>query len=723
MNFNKFKKEYRAMAKAETPDAPMIPSVETEKKPRLTQRPAFRYAMAALSLLLVVGISLTAVYAVPKSNVSGVVTAEGKPALTRCASYDDLDAFFSEAKDKYKENIGRGMMWKSTTASGAINDTIEDIQLGELPEADLSYGEYYYTVEESRTSPADIEDGGVIDYSGTNVQVDGVDEADIVKTDGKFVYVTNGGKVLVFDVRNPSNIVLSSTINVDNLLNNSVYGYARVADMFLEGDLLTVVFSAEKESYQDKRLYSDYYFGMRSSNEFGIAVYDVSNPAAPETVRYYTQEGSYVSSRRIGEYVYIVTNKYFSVGDYDGSPKEVVPCRCDSAVSDRHDPIAPDCIYLGEDASNFLTLGAVNIKDASEPAGTVTVMGAGYTVYASRGAIYVFGTSYREAEATDDGIVSDIYDGDYGYVFSGIMTDIYKFTIKGAELAFAASGSVKGSMINQFAADEYEGNLRVATNYEAYTTKEDNTVEFFSENGITILDENLDKLGELTGLAKDEYIKSVRFNGATGYVVTFRTVDPLFAFDLSDPRNPVVTGELKIPGYSEYMHIYNESTILGIGQDATAESEDADIAYYQGLKIALFDVTDPDNMAEIDTYYLGDRGTTSEVEYDHKALAYYASRDVFGIPVELFTFEGEQENIYDYGEFDSYSFCVFSMGGGEKISLVSKIQQIANGSSEYDKTRRISRGLFIGDNVVTISDDMIQINNFATGELLDNLVF
>ena len=335
MNFNKFKKEYRAMAKAETPDAPMIPSVETEKKPRLTQRPAFRYAMAALSLLLVVGISLTAVYAVPKSNVSGIVTAEGKPALTRCASYDDLDAFFSEAKDKYKKNIGRGMMWKSTTASGFINDTIDDIQLGELPEADLSYGEYYYTVEESRTSPADIEDGGVIDYSGTNVQVDGVDEADIVKTDGKFVYVTNGGKVLVFDVRNPSNIVLSSTINVDNLLNNSVYGYARVADMFLEGDLLTVVFSAEKESYQDKRLYSDYYFGMRSSNEFGIAVYDVSNPAAPETVRYYTQEGSYVSSRRIGEYVYIVTNKYFSVGDYDGSPKEVVPCRCDSAVSDR----------------------------------------------------------------------------------------------------------------------------------------------------------------------------------------------------------------------------------------------------------------------------------------------------------------------------------------------------------------------------------------------------
>ena len=723
MNFNKFKRQYKAMANAETPDVPVVPQVTEAAKPRLSQRPAFRFAMAALSLLLVVGISLTAVYIAPKSNVTGVVTADGKPALTRCSSYDDLDALFSEAKDKYKANSGRGMMWKSTTMYGADDLAEADgaLELGEAVEEPDA--KYYYNREYSTNQNAEIKDtngGEDEDYSGTNVQVDGVDEADIVKTDGKFVYVTSGGKVLVFDVRDPANVVQSSTINVDKLLNNSVYGYARVADMFLEGNLLTVVFSAEKETYQDTRLYTDYYFGMRSTSEYGVAVYDVSDSAAPETIRYYTQEGSYVSSRRIGEYVYIITNKYFYVGDYDGSPKDVVPCRCDSVVSNGSEPLAPDCIYFGEDTSNFLTLGAVNIKDASEPAGTVTVMGAGYTVYASRGAIYVFGTSYREAEATDDGIVSDIYDGDYGYVVSGeIMTDIYKFTIDGSELAFAASGSVRGNMINQFAADEYEGNLRVATNYEGYTKKADKTVEFISENGITILDENLEKLGELTGLAKGEYIKSVRFNGATGYVVTFRTVDPLFAFDLSDPKNPVVTGELKIPGYSEYMHVYDENTLIGIGQDATAESEDADIAYYQGLKIALFDVTDPDNMSEIDTFYLGDRGTTSAVEWDHKALAYYASRDVFGVPVELFLFEGEQENIYDYGEFDSNSFCVFSMGGGKKISLVSMIKQF----DEKGGTFNINRGIFIGDNVVTISDQAIQINDFTTGEQLSRCDF
>lgn len=720
MNFNKFKKQYKAMASAETPDVPVVPQVTEAAKPRFSQRPAFRFAMAALSLLLVVGISLTAVYIAPKSNVGGVVTAEGKPELTRFSSYEELDARLADAKDKYNSKINtRDIMWKTATAASGI----DAVDFGNAEPAGQwnDDADYYYITEESLEA-ADYADGTgrKTEYSGTNVQVDGVDEADIVKTDGEFVYVTKDGNVLVFDVRDPANIVQSSTIFVDKLLNNSVYGYARVADMFLEGNLLTVVFSAEKETYKDTRLYTDYYFGMRSTSEYGVAVYDVSDPAAPETIRYYTQEGSYVSSRRIGEYVYIITNKYFYVGDYDGSPKDVVPCRCDSVVSDGSEPLAPDCIYFGEDTSNFLTLGAVNIKDASEPAGTVTVIGAGYTVYASLNAIYVFGTSYREAEATDDGIVSDIYDGDYGYVVSGeIMTDIYKFTIDGSELAFAASGSVRGNMINQFAADEYEGNLRVATNYEGYVTKEDRTVDFFSENGITILDENLDKLGELTGLAKNEYIKSVRFNGATGYVVTFRTVDPLFAFDLSDPKNPKVTGELKIPGYSEYMHVYNDNTLLGIGQDATAESEDADMAYYQGLKIALFDVTDPDNMAEIDTYYLGDRGTTSAVEWDHKALAYYASRDVFGIPVDLYHFEGEQERIYDYGEFDGDYFCVFSMGEGKKISLVSMIAQL----DEDGDTIYINRGLFIGDNVVTISGEAIQINDFTTGELLDNLVF
>jgi uncharacterized secreted protein with C-terminal beta-propeller domain len=328
--------------------------------------------------------------------------------------------------------------------------------------------------------------------------------------------------------------------------------------------------------------------------------------------------------------------------------------------------------------------------------------------------MYIFGTRYDYKADDAEGAVSN----------AAITTNIYKFTMSGSELAFTASGSVKGSMINQFAADEYEGNLRVATTYEGYTTKEDTTVEFYTENAVTILDENLEKLGELTGLAKGEHIYSVRFNGATGYVVTFRTVDPLFAFDLSDPKNPVVTGELKIPGYSEYMHVYNENTLLGIGQDAAAESEDADIAYYQGLKIALFDVTDPDNMAEIDTFILGDRGTYSAVERDHKALAYYGERDVFGLPVELFTFKGEQENIYDYGEFDGYSFCVFSMGGGEKIELVSQIQQLRAGADDgEDKTLDITRGIFIGDNVVTISDDMIQINDYATGELLGNLTF
>lgn len=700
MNFNRFKNEYRAMAKAETPDTPVVPQVAETAKPRFTQRPAFRFAMAALSLLLVVGISLTAVYVVPKSN--GVAVSGGKPELTRCATYDDLDAVFTRAKDRAdSRNIFDGMYYKSATSTDTFGG---DFNYAGNPE-DLNLG----GVDDGAFAPAALPEANDGGYSKTNVQVDGVDEADIVKTDGKFVYVAKEGRVVVFDVRTPSEIAKSSTIRVDDLLDNSVYGYARVADMFLEDDLLTVVFTAEKKDYRNGKLFTDYYFSMRADSQYGIAVYDVSDPAKPESVRYYTQEGYYVSSRRIGDYVYMVTRKSVYAGNYDGNPKDVVPCRCDSAAEETTTPVAPDCIYIADNSTTFITLGAVNVKDAGEPAGTVTVLGDGGAVYSSAKAMYIFGTRYDYKADDAEGAVSN----------AAITTNIYKFTMSGSELAFTASGSVNGTMINQFAADEYEGNLRVATTYEGYTTKEDKTVEFYTENAVTILDENLEKLGELTGLAKGEHIYSVRFNGATGYVVTFRTVDPLFAFDLSDPKNPVVTGELKIPGYSEYMHVYDDNTLLGIGQDATAESEDADIAYYQGLKIALFDVTDPDNMSEIDTFYLGDRGTTSAVEWDHKALAYYATRDVFGIPVELFRFEGEQENIYDYGEFDSNSFCVFSMGGGKKISMVSMIKQF----NEDGGTFNINRGIFIGDNVVTISDQAIQINDFTTGEQLSRFDF
>ncbi|MBQ9557460.1 MAG: beta-propeller domain-containing protein [Clostridia bacterium] len=697
MNFSKFKKEYQAMAKSETPDVPVVPRVTETAKPTLSRRPAFRLAMAALSLLLVVGVSLGAVYVMPKS---GVAVTDGKPSLTRCASYDDLDTVFTRAKDRAdSRNVFDGMYYKSATATDTFGG---NLNYGGNPE-DLTLD----GVDDGAFAPAlpEANDDG---YSKTNVQVEGVDEADVVKTDGKFVYVAKDGNVLVFDVRTPSDIGLSSTVRVDKVLDGTVYSYARVADMFLEGDLLTVVFSAQKKTYNDDKLYDDYYFSMRSDSVYGIAVYDVSDPAEPETVRYYTQEGYYLSSRRIGDYVYIVTQKHIYTSDYDGKPEAVVPCRCDSAADDGLTPLAPDCIYIADNSTCFITLGALNIKDADEPAGTVTVLGSGSTVYSSAKAMYIFG----------DYVAEDTVSG------GSARTNVYKFTFDGSELAFAASGSVEGTMINQFAADEYEGNLRVATTRDGYTENDDKTVEFYSDNGITILDENLDKLGELTGLAKGEHIYSVRFNGATGYVVTFRTVDPLFAFDLSDPKNPVVTGELKIPGYSEYLHVYDEDTLLGIGQDAAAESEDAEIAYYQGLKISLFDVGDGENLSEIDTYILGHRGTHSAVENDHKALAYYAERDVFGLPVDIYYFADDNHTIYDYGEYDGSAFCVFSMGGGEKIELVSQIKQLRAGAADYEeKTREITRGIFIGDNVVTISYDMIQINDYTTGELLGNLEF
>ncbi|MBO4584343.1 MAG: beta-propeller domain-containing protein [Clostridia bacterium] len=714
MNFNRFKKQYKAMASAETPDVPVAPQVAETAKPRFSQRPAFRFAMAALSLLLVVGISLTAVYMVPKAR--NVVASGDLPAVTRCTSYDEIDARFSDAKDKLGS---RGFFRFYTKTSGRYVQYGADFELGGVDDYELTVADS--ALQEADAEPIEKpESSNGSGYSKTNTQVDGVDEADVVKTDGRFVYYCNNiyedGHVLVFDTYD-ADLKLAADIDVSSLVGS--YTNAYIYEMFLEDGRLSVIFNA----YVQPEPNIDYaYDGYYLPNDYGVAIFDVSDPYTPELLRVYTQEGSYVSSRRIGDIVYFITQKngsYF-IEKYDGKPENVVPCIYDSCSGNERGPIAPDGIYVTDTESlDFIILGAVNVKDVDDEASAVTILGAGNTVYASENAVYVFGYNFKYyAYDTVDAITAD--DADEGSEAENEnYTNVFKFTIDGTELAFAASGRVDGSMLNQFAADEYEGNLRIATTVESYANEAGTGYVNKSSTSVTILDGELKQLGKLEGLAVGEHIKSVRFNGATGYVVTFRTVDPLFAFDLSDPANPKIIGELKMPGYSEYLHVYDENTLLGIGQDATAESEDADIAYYQGLKIALFDVGNGEEMSEIDTFFLGDRGTTTTAEWDHKALAYYAERDVFGIPVELYLFDGEQENIYDYGEYVGNAFYVFSMGGGEKISLVSKIEQ----TGYEGKTLNISRGLFIGDNVITISDGAIQINDFATGEQLGRFDF
>ncbi len=327
-----------------------------------------------------------------------------------------------------------------------------------------------------------------------------------------------------------------------------------------------------------------------------INIYDVSNKANPTLTRNFTFSGSYFNSRMIGNNVYAVVSQPAMV--YNG----LVTLPAVYEGKNTYDA-APSSIYyadMNDTSYSFTSFYGLNIlDDASQPTNMTVMMGGASTMYVSPDNIYV---TYPEWDQT-----------------IGQYTSIYRVKLNGLQLTFEAQGSVPGSVLNQYSMDEYSGNFRIATNWYGET----------QISNVYILNPELSVTGKLEGLAPNENLHSVRFMGNKCYLVTFQKTDPLFVIDLSQPNNPTVLGELKIPGYSDYLHPYDESHLIGVGKEAV-EAQEGDFAWYQGLKIALFDVGDVSNPKQLSNYVIGDRGTDSAALVDPKAFLFDKSKGSAG---------------------------------------------------------------------------------------------
>jgi uncharacterized secreted protein with C-terminal beta-propeller domain len=275
-------------------------------------------------------------------------------------------------------------------------------------------------------------------------------------------------------------------------------------------------------------------------------------------------------------------------------------------------------------------------------------------------------------------------------------------------------------VLNQFSMDEYDGYFRVATTTHGETTS----------NHVYILDMDLNIVGSLTDLAPGEMIYSARFMGKRGYLVTFEMTDPLFVIDLKDPYNPRVLGELKMPGYSNYLHPYDENHLIGIGKEAV-EAKEGDFAWYQGIKIALFDVSNVNNPVEISTYIIGDRGTDSPVLYDHKALLFDKTKNLLVIPVLVAEIdeseypEGVPSNAYGKPVWQgAYVFQVFLDVGITLEGTITHIEDIAEPGQEYYyfySPFSVTRSLYVGDVLYTISDAKIKMNSLENLDYINKV--
>lgn len=597
-------------------------------------------------------------------------------------------------------------------------------------------------VTSSVSSAADNADGslgGSTDYSKTNVQVQGVDEADWAKTDGKFVYQISGNRVLISDISDPSSPKLAATLEYkekDNFYPIEMYvddhrlvvigqhnvvipmagesaGAGSGGSSSASGDTATL----------EKKIGIMPIVPMASTVQ--TKVYALDDDGKPTLKRETEIEGSYVSSRKIDGALYVVTNKFNYNYAYpmekkmlvDGMPAQsssasgIEPMYGDSASTKDMEKLPLSDIRYFPNAvdSSMMLIGALDLDRPEQAFQVSAYLGSGQTIYASSKHLYV-------------SIAKPVPDGNNNYQ---MQTQIYKFRLDQGNVVYVGEGSVPGNVLNQFSMDEHNGYFRIATTKDAWTS----TGEYRSSNNLYVLDEQMKTIGTLEDLAPGERIYSARFMGSRAYMVTFRQVDPLFVLDLRSPTKPAVLGQLKIPGYSDYLHPYDDNHIIGFGKETVelpvkGADKETTMAYYQGMKIALFDVTDVNHPKEKFKEVIGDRGTNSELLHNHKALLFSKEKGLLAFPVELMEIQGKDRielgGFPAYGQFVYQGAYVYGIDLSKGFTLRGRITHLSqddlakSGQYGYNYGKTVRRILYAGNTLYTLSESMLKANDLGS---------
>ena len=596
------------------------------------------------------------------------------------------------------------------------------------------------------------------DFSETNVQVKGVDEADIIKTDGDYIYTIAQGNLVIAKAYPADEAKILSTtklsdfypqelfIHNDKLLifGSSSYTFETPKSQTqdgaqggstpqqgepVQGEQVIVEQAIEVEQANAKMMairapdYYPYY-----SSFMTVKLYDTSDKENPELLRTVDFEGSYLTSRKIGENVYFVVNSYPRYWDVRPMCEDIVPMYRESTNDKKPEledmqPIAR-CVDIGYippiQAENFITVASISITDEDADVNKEVIVGSGQNVYASLENLYIAQTAWPRYTEVGE-LAKDFVE----------KTVITKFGLDNSEIEFLGKGEVKGTILNQFSMDEYDTNFRIATTISGYVDNRDT-----STNNMYVLDKDLKVVGTLEGIAPGESIYSVRFMGKRGYMVTFRHVDPLFVIDLSDPENPSVLGKLKIPGYSDYLHPYDETHLIGIGKEVD-ESIDADkvhtegAVYYtaiQGVKLAIFDVSDVENPIEMYKEVIGDRGTESPAATDHKAFLFDKEKELLVIPMTVAELKPGQTKDMQ-GEYTFQGAYVYNLNLDDGFELRGRIthyddDEVFKKSGYYFRgDYSIKRSLYIDDVLYTLSDSRLQLNDLDDLSRLKALEF
>ncbi|WP_221564911.1 beta-propeller domain-containing protein [Alkalihalobacillus sp. TS-13] len=571
----------------------------------------------------------------------------------------------------------------------------------------FSRGDAIATEESSDASAsAKADSSGSGDFSETNVQVDGVDEADIVKNDGRYVYQVLQDRVIITKAYPASEMkkVAAITFKEHEL---------SPQELILYKDRLVIIGHSLKEmqAIQNRGTSAKDVALLPIHHTLKAYFYDIKDRSKPILEREVEIEGSYFTARRSDNYLYLISNhhpNYWPLAEKKDQGKNIDlrPKVRDSADNDGSKYIDYEKINYFSDSkdTNFTIISSIPIDKPRKKARFTTYLGSGNQLYMSKENIFIAVNTYPDL--TTDTRVEFTPD-----------TVVYKFTFNEEVVKFKHSTEIEGTVLNQFSMDEYRGKFRVATT-SGNTWNDDNP----SSNHLFIFDEKLRKIGEITDLAQGERIYSARFMQDRIYIVTFKQVDPLFVIDASDPTNPKVKGELKIPGFSNYLHPYDENHLIGFGQNTKlVENSSVSEPFVQtdGIKISIFDVSDMNNPIEKHTEIINGNGTYSLLNHDHKSLLFDKQRNIFAFPIHIYNYEEGKAQI----ENAFQGAMIYNIDTKDGFNLAAKLSHTqTEGEKRFEQWETdIQRLLYIQNTIYSLSRSKIVAHELSTFEKIGQI--
>lgn len=491
-------------------------------------------------------------------------------------------------------------------------------------------------------------------HSETYIQTQGVDEADTIKTDGKFIYYSKKkGKdtIEIFKADN-GKTEPAATIPIPDQLKNKKNSFK---EFYVNGSKLTAIAGTP---YSSEHLTS-------------VCVYDISDKKNIKLEDCYTQSGKYCSSR-------MIDGKVYTVSTYYAKNSDCIP-ECYGNTSDDKDgskELPPDCIYCVDEpeSADFLVVSEVDTVKPSQDIKSKAILGSAEDVYCSSENLYILAKNYDRTYYESDSYMPPENYNSY--------TQIVKVDLKN-DIDFTATAKVEGEIDDQYALDEKDGNLRIATTTKRNTGKD--------ENNLFVLDKDLNRIGSVSGFARNESIKAVKYIGDTAYVITYEQTDPLFIIDLSDPKNPEITGEVKISGFSTMLVPVDDKTLLGIGYDTESSTWGE---AQSGLKLVTFDISDKNNPKVIDTKVF--KHCSSAVQSNQKALVCNPERKDYVIPLNYIDNQ-TGDSYYPDDTYDAHSGTLNFRVENGNIKVTDEYTSKVFGEGKNNCP--VDRCVYIGDHI------------------------